>query len=223
VNISVHLGGFEEMRRELGKLSTRMVDAAARKAVRRAARPVVLQARANLAALALKDSTGLLSRSIGVKVKKYKGSRRPVRTYSAEEARALAASGVTVAIVGARRSFVQTVLRRSSFIRGSRQAVASVVETREYLKPVSSVPANYAHLIEGGVRPHTTGKGSSLRSGKSGGVRHPGFAAKPWLNPAIDAKREESRRIMAESFAEDLRAEAARVRAKVNSARARAA
>ena len=205
--VSVQVAGFDEMRRALGELSTRMVDAAARKAVRAAARPVIVQARANLAALQLKDSTGLLSRSIGVKVKKYKNrGRYPAQTYSAEEARAIAASGITVAIVGARRSFVQVVQRKL-----------------RYGKYEKAVPANYAHLIEKGVQPHAIGKGSSIRSRRSKGNVHPGFPARPWLEPAIASKREECQRIMAQSFAEDLRAEAARAKAKVSGARRRAA
>jgi len=217
--MSVNLRGFKELSQGLSDLTPRMADAAARKAVRKAAAPVIAQARANLAALPLVDSTGLLRRSIGLKVKKY--SRR-ISGFagSAKAARIAAAGGVTVAIIGARRSYSATVMRRSSFIRGRGSAVASVVSDRgrTYLKPVVSRPANYAHLIEGGVRPHYTGKGASTRKGIAKGNMHPGFLAMPWLNPALNSKRKESERIMVESFASDLRAEAARVRAKVNGA-----
>lgn len=224
--VTVNLRGFVEAREALGELTVRMADAAARKAVRAAAKPVVAQARANLAGLGLKDSSGLLSRSIGLKVKKYRGRSLPAGFVgSAKSARIAMAGGKTVAIIGARRSFAQIVNRRSSFVRGRKGAVASVIadKGKTYLKPVFSRPANYAHLIEKGVRPHATGKGASIRKGVTRGNRHPGFRARPWLVTAINSKRPECERIMTRTFQDELRNESARARARVNGARYRRA
>jgi HK97 gp10 family phage protein len=53
-------------------------------------------------------------------------------------------------------------------------------------KLVRRNPTKYAHLVEFGSRPHTVGKGSSLRKRRQRGVMHPGVAARPFLRPALD-------------------------------------
>lgn len=202
--VSVNLSGFEELSRSLSEMTPRMADAAARKAVRAAARPVITQARANLSSLPLDDSTGLLKRSIGVKVKKYKGrSVAPTGVGfagSAKAQRMYAAAGITVAIIGARKGFGTNV------VRGGRT---------DY-----SDPSKYSHLIEGGVRPHRIGKGSSRKRGRGRGAMHPGFHAMPWLEPAIQSRRKECIDIMARVFREAAMQEAARARAKSRGGRA---
>jgi HK97 gp10 family phage protein len=47
----------------------------------------------------------------------------------------------------------------------------------------------YAHMIEFGVQAHSTRKGASVRSGRNPSANpHPGFAAKPFMRPALDTK-----------------------------------
>jgi hypothetical protein len=238
-NVRLNISGFKELSQALGEMTPRMADAAARKAVRAAARPVVLQARANLAALPLTDSTGLLSRSLGVKVRKYKGRRQPARGFgfvgSSKTQRMYAAAGITMAIIGPRKGFGAYVQRRVDFgVKlsaedvAAKAALARDAANTESLsgagigdgtRLVYSDPVKYAHLIEGGVRPHRIGKGSSLKKGRGKGAMHPGFHAMAWLEPAINSRRNECLAIMQRVFREALAQEAARARAKVNGAR----
>lgn len=216
--VSVNLTGFEELSRSLAEMTPRMADAAARKAVRAAARPVITQARANLSALPFDDSTGLLKRSIGVKVKKYKG-RAVAPTGvgfagSAKTQRMYAAAGVTVAIIGARKGFGQYVDRRARYLSRAMVDAPMIFRNSGTTRSVYSDPAKYSHLIEGGVRPHHVGKGSSRRRGRGRGAIHPGFHAMPWLEPAIQSRRQECIGIMTRVFREALMQEAARARAK---------
>lgn len=204
--VRVTLTGFDEFRRELPEFTSRMVDAAARKAVRAAAKPIIAQARANVAALNLKESTGLLRQSIGVKVKKYRARGAALGFQGTPGAARIAArAGTTVAIIGPRHGY-KTMVRRGG-------------------RSVFSNPAKYAHLIEGGVAPHFIGKGSQRVRGsrRSTGGMHPGFPAKPFMEVALLARRAEAQRILASSFAESLRQEAARARAKIAAARPRRA
>lgn len=54
-------------------------------------------------------------------------------------------------------------------------------------KPKFIDPRFYAHLVEGGVKPHAVGKGSSLRKRSQGGKLHPGAPAQPFLRPAFES------------------------------------
>jgi HK97 gp10 family phage protein len=126
--------------------------------------------------LAPRDS-GLLKESIGSKSKTYD-------------------SGVTVGIVGPRRGFRRTVDRRAwqsgerALASGKRQVVYKT------LKRIAD-PANYAHLVEYGTKPHTLGGGSSLRAkgtlaAGQYGATHPGttgqrFMARSWENKKGEA------------------------------------
>lgn len=88
-------------------------------------------------------------------------------------------------------------------------------------------PRAYAHLIEFGVLPHATGKGSkraatvvafrrdkrgrlrqvSVATGKPGkqhGRPHPGFPAKPFMRPAYDAGREQAHLMIAKVAREEM-------------------
>lgn len=222
---AVQLKGFRELSDALGELTPRMADAAARKAVRAAAKPVITQARANLAALPLQDSTGLLRRSIGVKVRKYR-NRRSVSARSRSEAKILASGGVTLAVIGPRKGYGQVVQRRIGKYNYRSKAsfyAPLIFANAGTTRGVYSDPVKYAHLLEGGVRPHAVGKGSSLRKGIQRKGQHPGFRAKPWLEPALYTMRNKAQSEMVRVFQEALRQEAARARAKVNGAARRAA
>lgn len=66
-------------------------------------------------------------------------------------------------------------------------------------------PTKYAHLVENGVKPHALGKGSSLRKKTQAGQGHPGFAAKPFLRPAIDGNKAAANAAIARVVAEELK------------------
>lgn len=234
--VVVRLKGFDEFGDVMADLTARMVDAAARKAVRAAAKPIVAQARANLAALPLRDSTGLLRRSVGLKVKKYTNRYVDLRGFvrSGKAARTAARAGTTVAIIGPRHGFAQMVAREYGY--GVSRGVATRLSDRKQVRSRWSDPAKYGHLIESGARPHHIGRGSRLRDdGRRArsdrrvrgnitrGSIHPGFPGRPWLKAAMISRRAEAERIMAASFAESLRQEAARARAKIAAARPRRA
>lgn len=88
-------------------------------------------------------------------------------------------SGVAVAVVGPRTNF------RFQYSLPGR------------LKPVTRWAAKYAHLVEGGARPHAVGRGSSLRRRSQSGRAHPGARAQPFLGPAVRQGRALALSIMA--------------------------
>lgn len=69
---SVRLEGDKELRRMLRKAPAEVFDRAISPATRRAMAPVARSAKKCITALRLKDSSGLLRKSIGVKAKRYK-------------------------------------------------------------------------------------------------------------------------------------------------------
>ena len=93
-------------------------------------------------------------------------------------------SANVVAVIGPRKGFKIVAIRPSSWSK----------------KPQPIDPVKYAHLVEGGTRPHALGKGSKLpRYDKNGkliragtyqtGIRHPGARRKPFLEPAFYSNR----------------------------------
>jgi HK97 gp10 family phage protein len=62
-------------------------------------------------------------------------------------------------------------------------------------KPTSAYadPTKYAHLVEGGVKPH-----------RIGNKPHPGVAPRPFLAPAVESQAEAVRSAMADEFAKGL-------------------
>lgn len=77
-------------------------------------------------------------------------------------------------------------------------------------------PRRYAHLVEYGTQPHAVGKSDVLeRPGKKAktvqkGTLHPGARAKPFLRPAVEAKREEAFRAIHDSLVREVVTEAAK-------------
>lgn len=72
-----------------------------------------------------------------------------------------------------------------------RGGVAVIVGARRGMAPDGIEPANYAHLVEKGTKPHAVGKGSNSRKSVLGvqaahGGIHPGAKAQPFLKPALD-------------------------------------
>lgn len=81
------------------------------------------------------------------------------------------------------------------------------------------MPAFYAHLVEGGTKPHAVGKGSKLgRKGKADvgqtGKKHPGAKAQPFLKPAFESTKAEAAGAALAVMGEGISREIARVAAK---------
>lgn len=141
--------GYAELEKRLATLGPKIARRVLRKAVDKAATPIVQSAKQRVPA-----QTGLLRIAIGKKTKMYTRSR------------------TAVAIIGARTKF--------------RSKLAGRWPKRK--------PANYAHLVEFGTRPH---KMSVKRFRVAGGAwvlddqewTHPGTAARPFLRPAFASNR----------------------------------
>ena len=115
--------------------------------------------------------------------------------------------GTVITIVGPRKGFKTTVMRKD---RDGND------------KPVVSDPANYAHLVELGTRPHSTKKGVK-NSIKVGGVRvyrdlhdmtHPGAKPKPFLRPALISHGQSSIRVFGHAMIEGMEREAKKLKVK---------
>lgn len=99
-------------------------------------------------------------------------------------------------------------LRRSLGIkaekgRGGKTLAYAVVGARRKVatryKGRATVPANYAHLVERGTRPHAipVGAGGAAR-------RHPGAKPKPFLRPALQGQRAAAYAIMLKTMAAEV-------------------
>ena len=123
-------------------------------------------------------------------------------------------SGVVVAVIGPRRGWA-----------GKQKRFAG--KTGQKGQPIE--PANYAHLVEYGVRPHAIGKGAKLdrvsrvrmHDGtekvivtKPGthqqGKRHPGARKQPFMRPAFDAHKGNIPGVLARIIGEEVRKELGR-------------
>ena len=127
------------------------------KAARKAARAGVDDAtKIVLAAVKGKvpTDTKALKKSLGRKVKTYKRG------------------AVVYGVVGPRRDAAGKPAKfRTERVRKGRKQAAVVN------------PANYAHLVEFGTRPHPIGIRASKAKGKRTGANHPGAAPKPFMRP----------------------------------------
>lgn len=100
-------------------------------------------------------------------------------------------SGVQITIVGPRKGF--------------KTSVATKNEVTGKMVIVNRDPQWYAHLVEFGTAPHDLGDGSNGRKGIStGGQRHPGAKAKPFLRPAMDNNRAQVLSIYAKAMGEGI-------------------
>ena len=139
--------------------------------------------------------TGLLKKSLFAKVKTYP-------------------SGVTVAVVGPRKGF------KMAATKGVRKAGSATA--KRFAKSQGRNPTKYAHLVEGGTKPHALGSGSRLtlgrksytRAGPQSGRRHPGARAQPFLKPAMDANVGQAKEIIIATINAELAKECVRVRSK---------
>jgi HK97 gp10 family phage protein len=166
-NIAVE--GVPELLGRLRAFDRRYARKNLRRGIELAARLVLRTARAF--ALGPRD-TGSLRKSLGVKIRSYRGGES------------------IVGIVGARKDTGKDVargrIRHTRTVTGGRGAVRKIV------------PANYVHFVELGTRPHALGKGSTLDRMRRGklvrgkgqfGRRHPGSPARPFLKPAYQANK----------------------------------
>lgn len=169
-------------------------------AQRRISRPGVAKASRLVARIAKQNAprqSGLLRASIGSKVRTYR-------------------SGVVAGVVGPRKGFRREVAKSkgrwtatASGVAKARAGLVARVEVRD--------PVKYAHLVHGGTKPHSTGKGSVLvirssgRPGDQSGKRHPGARARPFLRDAFQSSLPQARAIMRRSMGEQVRKEAMRL------------
>lgn len=94
-------------------------------------------------------------------------------------------SGTIVGIMGPRTKF-----------KAPKKVVARLGGSFEKRKP-----ANYAHLIELGTKPH-------IQPTFMGGGMHPGSPAKPFLGPAMDAHKSKAFKMMGDELRKGIEAEA---------------
>jgi HK97 gp10 family phage protein len=122
-------------------------------------------------------------------------------------------------ILGAARSNAKALTSRSGKIVEEKKVIQAgnpvqmKVRKRTGFAVASITPAKgYGHLrlLEYGAQPHTI-NGKPLLRFFSGGkflevrsVQHPGFAARPWLRPAVDARKDEAIQAVSDSLAQTL-------------------
>lgn len=74
-------------------------------------------------------------------------------------------------------------------------------------------PRAYAHLVEGGTKPHFVGKGSKTAKGGHGNM-HPGTPPRPFLRPAVDTKGSEAIEVARKIIGVEIEAEITKVAGK---------
>lgn len=153
----------------------------ARKVVRRAVEKgatLQLQAvRAELKAV----RTGLLRKSLGKVVKTY-GNGKVLGVVGPRHG--FAVTGGQLQGSGRRQKLVATRATRKGNRVIKLRAAQSITSKLTRGKKIRLDPTFYAHLVEGGAKPHRIGKGSRRRQGRQSGKLHPGAKAKPFLGPA---------------------------------------
>jgi HK97 gp10 family phage protein len=101
---------------------------------------------------------------------------------------------------------------------GARKKVVRVFKGRK------TVPANYAHLVEKGTKPHSLLKRAKSKLGRlkrvvriaaGAGARHPGTKPKPFLAPALEAKKAEAARVMMDVVAKEIAKELSKAASKL--------
>lgn len=128
---------------------------------------------------------------------------------------------------GALRQSLGVLKRRYSgavaVVIGPRRGLKSKLRSGLANKGIRVEPANYAHLVEYGTRPHRTTKGSNIdqyrttvdrfgkattrlakkAQGQDSGNVHPGSRPKPFLRPAVDANKQNVKGILERVIAEE--------------------
>lgn len=203
VEIRVDMLGAKDLQRMLVGWKPAAMRRIVRPGVDKSSRVVSRAAKARVSV-----ETGLLKRSIGVRV----------RTYP---------SGNVVGVVGPRKGFKRPIIRTRATGKGQAKGTAGI-------RLVYRDPTKYAHLVEGGTRAHALGKGSRLvrksavvtaatrgkyrrgavyatSAGEQQGRRHPGATPKPFLEPAFRASLPAMRQTMREEIKKGVLKEARRM------------
>ncbi len=167
---------------------------------RRITRPGIAKA-SRVVSRAVKEAapveSGLLKRSIGVKMVTYKNT------------------GTVVGIVGPRRGYKRIVAvvdgRTQAFTRANVERLGSRGPRRLAWRD----PAKYAHLVHGGTAPHRIARIATQRRREGPPrpyvVNHPGAKANPFLRRAWFASMPEARAVMVKSIRQNLVKEARRM------------
>lgn len=172
------LMGADALANALQAMSVKMERKVLRQAVARAAKPIVAAASARAPV-----NSGLLAKSEIDKEKSYRQ--------------------MAVAVIGAANRRAMAVRRR--ILKRWRKKHAGVQMINAPSRIANANPAQYAHLVEFGTKPHPVGKGLKSKAQRvlsriMGGRRltgmHPGTAPQPFLRPAFDANANKSLGIM---------------------------
>lgn len=190
IKFSVRMNGLEDIKSKMLTLGNKVALKVVRGGMKDGAVEIQKRAVDNLSS-SNSILTGALQRSIIVRTGKANG---PNRLNQYEEW-----AGVTIA---------PTVFEA---VRDEGLGTKLVVKAKRGKGASGKIkPRSYAHLIEFGVRPHTTGDGDRLdekveifrrdkrgrmrkimlatgRKGKQAGRRNKGFAARPFMRPAFDS------------------------------------
>ncbi|WP_020475256.1 HK97-gp10 family putative phage morphogenesis protein [Zavarzinella formosa] len=156
--------GVPEIYRKLYELDRKLARKAMRKAITEVDKLILRDARSKV-----REQTKTLKKSLGSKVKSYKGGL------------------VIVGMTGPRKD------ARGKPAKFRRQVK---VKTGRGTRMEWRNPVFYAHLVEQGTRPHTLGGGSELtrlkakkRKRVQHGTMHPGTKPQPFLRPALERNR----------------------------------
>lgn len=171
VVIKYTTSGVPELYEQLRKADVKIARQAMRKAIAKSLKPILADAKANVA-----EDTGTLKEALGQKIKAYKGG--------------LSVTG----IAGPRYDKVSKRSKKPP----KPKKFARVVQRGG--KSVELIPAKYAHLVEKGTRPHALGKGSQIPSTNEArrarqknlsqtGRIHPGAKAQPFMGPALQKNK----------------------------------
>lgn len=190
IKFSVRMNGLEDIKAKMLTLGNKVALKVVRGGMKDGAVEIQKRAVQNLRS-SMSIRTGALQKSVIVRTGKANG---PNRLSQYEEW-----AGVTIA-----PTVFAAALDEGLFGK-------LVVVGRNGRAPKGTIkPRAYAHLIEFGVAPHSTGKGSRVqekvqifkrdkrgrmrkimlatgRKGKEHGRPHPGFAARPFMRPAFDS------------------------------------
>jgi HK97 gp10 family phage protein len=132
IRLRVKVEGVSEILRSLREADEKVAKKSLRQAVNEATKPVLREAKAGVP-----TATKSLKKSLGRKVKSYKGGR------------------IVFALVGARKDS-----------KGKPAKFRRQVRRSKVGKEITRNPVKYLHLVEGGTKPHSLAKGSRLGIGK---------------------------------------------------------
>lgn len=167
LGMRLRMKGVPELIRTLREIDKKVAKKALRDGVQESTKPILKDAKAKV-----RVDTKLLKKSLGRKVKSYKGGE------------------VIAGIVGVRKG---TKGKKGNRTRTDKFRVQ--VGTDAKGKAIYMDPIKYAHLVEFGTRPHSVGSGDMLkRKGRKAGQvqrggKHPGSKPYPFMRPALQKNK----------------------------------